>query len=325
VPQCATRDFKDIFIASSLGNRLRVLSLGKKRAWTRDTVLVSRKSMRLAFDDFIFDEEQYELRRADTVVKIDAKLLKLLTYLLKHSGKLVSKQELLTEVWEGRALSNNILSVSVAKLRKALGHKTGEREYIVNTFGLGYRFTPAVTVIESDRDETVSTSRPPEDSTGTEPLVGRGSVMQRLDVALARSRAGNGSICMLVGEPGIGKTRAAQALEERASASGALWAWARCHSMEGEPPLWLWTQILREYLHTGFGHEIRQILDERINEEDKENRAIVLTHLAWIPPNCMNARRVHELLTRAEALARESRGSSALSTVLQSFTGVNAY
>jgi len=206
--------------------------------------------MLLAFDDFVFDEEQGELRKANTLLKVDAKVLELLAFFLKHSGKLVSKHELFDQVWEGRVLSEKVLSVSVARLRKALGHKRGEREYIVNVIGRGYRFLPQVTSIESNQITTVLTSRPPQSSAELSPLVRRGSVMQRLDSALARARAGTGCICMLVGEPGIGKTRVAEALEERSAASDARWAWARCHSMESDPPLWLWTQILREHLNT---------------------------------------------------------------------------
>jgi len=222
--------------------------------------------MPFVFEDFIFDEEQWELRKANTLLKADAKLLKLLSFFLKHPGKFVSKQQLLAEVWEGRVLSDNVLSVSIARLRKALGHKSGEREYIVNIYGRGYRFLPKVTAVESKEIEIVPHSRLSTNSAGRVPLVGRGSVMQRLGSALEKARAGTGSVVMLVGEPGIGKTRTAQALEESGMASGALWAWGRGHSLESEPPLWLWTQVLREYLHTELADEIRQVLDGRINE-----------------------------------------------------------
>ncbi|MBN1655362.1 MAG: AAA family ATPase [Deltaproteobacteria bacterium] len=98
------------------------------------------------------------------------------------------------------------------------------------------------------------------------PLVGRAAVIGRLDAALTSAFTGTGRICLLVGEPGIGKTRMAEALEKRVTASGARCAWAQCHSMETEPPLWLWTNILRGYLDTSFADDIRQILDERICE-----------------------------------------------------------
>lgn len=238
-----------------------------KKAQGKDSiVLVSPNQMRLLFDDFVFDEEKYKLRKADTLLKVDGKLLKLLAYFLKNSGKVVSKEELLDQVWEGRAISDNIVSVSIAKLRKALGHKQGEREYILTVFGQGYRFLLPVTAMPSTVSKASTLSGPTQDSVGTAPLVGRDSVMKRLDSALERARTGKGSICILVGEPGIGKTRVAQALEERGFSERALWSWASCHSMESDPPLWVWTQILREYLRTEPADDIRHVLNERINE-----------------------------------------------------------
>lgn len=115
--------------------------------------------MPLVFGDFVFDEEQWELRKANTLLKVDAKLLKLLSFFLKQPGKFVSKEQILAEVWEGRVLSENVLSVSIARLRKALGHKSGEREYIVNIYGRGYRFVPKVTAIESKETEGIPHSR----------------------------------------------------------------------------------------------------------------------------------------------------------------------
>ena len=103
--------------------------------------------MSLSFDDFVFDEKNYELRKANTRLKVDAKLLKLLAYFLKHSGKIVSKEELLEAVWDGHARSDNTVNVGVAKLRKVLGQKHGEREFIVTVFGQGYRFINSVEAV----------------------------------------------------------------------------------------------------------------------------------------------------------------------------------
>lgn len=222
--------------------------------------------MLLAFDEFVYDDTRRELWRANTPLVIDAKPLKLLEYFLKHPGVLISKQELLDHVWESRAMADSVMSVSVAKLRKALGHKKGEREYIDNLYGRGYRFLRSVRRIESNAAQRFPTPTPSQGYATEPPLVGRASVLQRLDCALSLALAGKGRICFLVGEPGIGKTRMAEALEKRAAATGARWAWARCHAMESEPPLWLWTNILREYLNTAFAHEIQKVLDERINE-----------------------------------------------------------
>ena len=53
---------------------------------------------------------------------------------------------------------------------------------------------------------------------------------------------------MLVGEPGIGKTRTAEEFVEEAGRAGAQILWGRCYEDQGAPAFWPWHQILRVYL-----------------------------------------------------------------------------
>ena len=53
---------------------------------------------------------------------------------------------------------------------------------------------------------------------------------------------------MLVGEPGIGKTRTAQEMASHAETLGAQVLWGRCYEEEGTPPYWPWLQLLRSYI-----------------------------------------------------------------------------
>jgi len=53
---------------------------------------------------------------------------------------------------------------------------------------------------------------------------------------------------MLVGEPGIGKTRTAQELAFYAETQGARVLWGRCHEYQGAPPYWPWIQAIRSYV-----------------------------------------------------------------------------
>ena len=53
---------------------------------------------------------------------------------------------------------------------------------------------------------------------------------------------------MLVGEPGIGKTRTAQELAFLAETRGAQVLWGRCYEEEGAPPYWPWVQTVRSYV-----------------------------------------------------------------------------
>jgi len=79
-------------------------------------------------------------------------------------------------------------------------------------------------------------------------FVGRDREMGELNAALEASLAGQGRLVMLVGEPGIGKTRTAQELASRAERRGAQVLWGRCIEEEGAPPYWPWVQAIRSYV-----------------------------------------------------------------------------
>jgi tetratricopeptide (TPR) repeat protein len=80
---------------------------------------------------------------------------------------------------------------------------------------------------------------------GELPLLGRGRELGELMAALEEARAGRGGVVLLGGEPGIGKTRLARALGERAREAGAQVAWARGWDGGGAPAFWPWLQVLR--------------------------------------------------------------------------------
>jgi predicted ATPase len=67
-------------------------------------------------------------------------------------------------------------------------------------------------------------------------FVGRGEELQRLRRAFDNALGGHGELVMLVGQPGIGKTRTTQELETYARMRGALVAWGRNHENSGAPP-----------------------------------------------------------------------------------------
>jgi tetratricopeptide (TPR) repeat protein len=79
-------------------------------------------------------------------------------------------------------------------------------------------------------------------------FVGRQREMGELMAALADAQAGQGRLVMLVGEPGIGKTRTAQELANYAQSSGMPVWWGWCYQGEGAPPYWPWVQPLRSYI-----------------------------------------------------------------------------
>ncbi len=89
-------------------------------------------------------------------------------------------------------------------------------------------------------------------------FVGRQREMGELIAALDDAMAGQGRLVMLVGEPGIGKTRTAQELASQAQALGAQVLWGWCYEEAGAPPYWPWVQPLRTYLQQKDSEQLRQ-------------------------------------------------------------------
>ena len=97
-------------------------------------------------------------------------------------------------------------------------------------------------------------------SGGALPLLGRDEELASLSAALAEAAAGRGALIQLTGEPGIGKTRLAQALGEQAGRARARVVWARGWDGGGAPAFWPWVQVIRELTAGATDDELRAAL-----------------------------------------------------------------
>lgn len=199
-----------------------------------------------SFGDFEFDDHRLELYRAGRIVKAEALTKRVLSALLRRPGALVTKDELVDEVWDGRAVADNVVTVAMARLRKLLHEGRGDPGFIATVYGRGYRFIGTVETREGSRP--VSQSDPPRPAGPT--FVGREDVLERLQRAQFDAAQGRGRVCVLLGEPGIGKTRAVEAFCQRLGPSLANVAWGYCRESGDTPPLWPWLRLLREIART---------------------------------------------------------------------------
>jgi AAA ATPase-like protein len=92
-------------------------------------------------------------------------------------------------------------------------------------------------------------------------LLGRDRELAELEEGLGDARTGRGRLFMLAGEPGIGKTRLAEALSERAEAEGMVALWGRCWDTGGAPSYWPWVQALRTLVRDRDIARLEQELD----------------------------------------------------------------
>ena len=80
-------------------------------------------------------------------------------------------------------------------------------------------------------------------------FVGREQEMDELRAALEDSLSGHGRLLMLVGEPGIGKTRTSEEFATYGGLRNVQVLWGRCYEGEGAPAYWPWVQLIRSYVY----------------------------------------------------------------------------
>jgi len=99
------------------------------------------------FGKFQLDPSARTLRRADEIVTLNRRAFDVLLYLVQNPGKVLTRKELLTNVWADTFVDENSLAQSISALRRALEEKPGDNNYITTLPGRGYQFIVPVQVL----------------------------------------------------------------------------------------------------------------------------------------------------------------------------------
>ena len=96
------------------------------------------------FGPFVVDPVKRRLWREGQLVPITSKTFEVLVALLEGRDHIVSKDELLTRVWPDTIVNENNLARQISSLRRALGQRPDQHDFVVTIPGHGYRFVAAV-------------------------------------------------------------------------------------------------------------------------------------------------------------------------------------
>src|SRR5215475_11431395 len=108
--------------------------------------LLSGGSMLYRFANCTLDTQLYTLERGGQRTRLAPKVFEVLCYLIAHRDRVVSKQELCDQVWEGVAISDATLESCLRAVRITVGD-SGQAQRIIQTQrGHGYRFVVDVMV-----------------------------------------------------------------------------------------------------------------------------------------------------------------------------------
>ena len=104
----------------------------------------ARRTDRLSVGDWLVEPALNQLSRGGAVERLEPKAVEVLLALARHAGQVMSRDQLIAEVWNGLAVTDDALTQSIIKLRKALGDTTREPAYIQTIPKRGYRLIAKV-------------------------------------------------------------------------------------------------------------------------------------------------------------------------------------
>lgn len=96
------------------------------------------------FEGFRVDVRRRLLTRAGQGIAVTPKAFETLLALIRGAERLMTKDELISEVWPDAFVEESNLAQNIFLLRRALGESKGEHRFIVTVPGVGYIFAPRV-------------------------------------------------------------------------------------------------------------------------------------------------------------------------------------
>ena len=100
--------------------------------------------MHYLFADYVLDTDRRELRRGADLLPVTPQVFDVLEYLIRNRDRVVSKDDLIAAVWDGRIVSDAALTTRINVVRKAIGD-SGEDQRLIKTLPRkGFRFVGAV-------------------------------------------------------------------------------------------------------------------------------------------------------------------------------------
>lgn len=96
--------------------------------------------MRYLFEEYAFDTDRRELHRGTDAVWITPQVFDLLDYLIRNRERVVSKDDLIKAIWNGRSVSDAALTTRLNAARSAIGDSGEEQRFIKTLPRRGFRF-----------------------------------------------------------------------------------------------------------------------------------------------------------------------------------------
>ena len=104
--------------------------------------------LRYSFEDYVLDTERCELQRGPEIVPTTRQVFALLDYLIRNRDRVVSKDDLVATIWDGRVVSDGAVTTRLNAARHAIGDSGQEQRLIKTLPRQGFRFVGVVRVVQ---------------------------------------------------------------------------------------------------------------------------------------------------------------------------------
>jgi Tol biopolymer transport system component/DNA-binding winged helix-turn-helix (wHTH) protein len=134
--------------------------------------MLSQRSQKIyGFGPYHLDASRRRLQRDGELVQITPKAFDILLELIEGRGGVVDKDDLMKRVWPDSFVEEGNLTYNISVLRKALGERAGEHQYIVTVPGRGYQFVEKVKELVNESADTVANGLTPANFASLETAV----------------------------------------------------------------------------------------------------------------------------------------------------------
>jgi TolB-like protein len=96
--------------------------------------------MTFEFGDYQLNTDTLELIHAGVIQKIEPQVFNLLNVLIEQQDKVLSRDELIDLIWQGRPMSDTVISSAIKLARRAIGDDGKSQQLIKTIHGCGFRF-----------------------------------------------------------------------------------------------------------------------------------------------------------------------------------------
>ncbi|MBV9494248.1 MAG: tetratricopeptide repeat protein [Acidobacteria bacterium] len=223
----------------------------------------------LRFDAFHLPPGVDLLYRGADVMPLEPRAVRVLRYLVEHHDRVLTKEEILEEIWADVFTTDGVLKKAVSQIRRVIGDDAERSKFIATYHSRGYRFIAPVNRAHTPPPATTVAPIPPAPSNELIPnydrLAARDAEMLTLRAELKSALEGNPRPVVLTGDAGIGKTQLIRHFRRWTLEQETISVYGRFFDYRGArlAPYQVFIDLLRDAIgRNAEGESLRDVIEE---------------------------------------------------------------